>query len=310
MTASRVPQFVLAASAVLVVVACDSPPDPPQANTSKPAMALPPKPPSATRPAKPLAEKKDIPAPPDVAEAPADAQKTASGLKSNVLTKGTGEDKPRITDKVKVKYTGWTTDGKMFDTSEGRPAPAEFGVGGVIKGWQEGLQLMVVGEKRRMWIPADLAYGDRPQMPGMPSGALTFDVELLAIDKGPEPPETPKDLAAPPADAKKTKSGLAYKLLSKGEGTKSPTEKSRVRVHYSGWTKDGNMFDSSVIKGQPLTFPLDGVIKGWTEGLQLMKEGDKMRLWIPADLAYGAKATRPGAPSGDLVFDVELIQVL
>ena len=69
------------------------------------------------------------------------------------------------------------------------------------------------------------------------------------------------------------------------------------------------MFDSSVTRGRPATFPLDKVVKGWTEGLQLMKVGDKMRFWIPADLAYGDKPKRPGAPSGDLIFDVELIAI-
>jgi peptidylprolyl isomerase len=69
------------------------------------------------------------------------------------------------------------------------------------------------------------------------------------------------------------------------------------------------MFDSSVVRGEPTTFPLNGVIKGWTEGVQLMVEGEKMRFWIPADLAYGDTARRPGAPTGQLTFDVELISI-
>ena len=126
---------------------------------------------------------------------------------------------------------------------------------------------------------------------------------------GPKPLPAPPDVAAPPKDAKKTASGLAYKLLSPGKGTRAPAASDRVRVHYTGWTRDGKMFDSSQTKGQPASFALSGVIKGWTEGLQLMKEGDKMRFWIPADLAYGKVASSPGAPSGDLVFDVELIAI-
>ena len=253
--------------------------------------------------------KKDpIPAPDDVAAPPADADKTASGLASKVLKEGTGDELPTTTDKVKVNYTGWTKDGKMFDSSVQRGKPAEFQVSGVIKGWTEGLQLMKVGEKRRFWIPADLAYGDSPRM-GAPSGQLTFDVELLEIKKGPKPPETPEDLAAPPADAKKTKSGLAYKVLEKGKGTTHPGPKDRVTVHYSGWSKDGKMFDSSITRGRPATFPLSNVIKGWTEGVQLMVEGEKTRFWIPADLAYGKTPKRPGAPAGDLVFDIELITI-
>lgn len=248
------------------------------------------------------------PAPADVAAAPADAVKTASGLASKVLAAGTGKDHPGPNDKVKVHYTGWTKDGKAFDTSAGKD-PVQFGVGQVIKGWTEGLQLMVVGEKRRLWIPAALAYGERVRRGGPPSGDLVFDVELLEITAGPKPPEVPADVKAPPADAKKTASGLAYKVITPGKGTKHPKATDRVSVHYSGWTTDGKMFDSSVSRGEPTTFGLNQVIKGWTEGVQLMVEGEKTRFWIPGDLAYGNTPKRPGAPAGMLVFDIELLAV-
>ncbi len=118
----------------------------------------------------------------------------------------------------------------------------------------------------------------------------------------------PTDVAAPPADAQTTDSGLAYRVLSAGTGSRHPTATDKVEVHYTGWTTDGEMFDSSVARGMTATFPLNGVIKGWTEGLQRMVEGEKTRFWIPADLAYGDNP-RPGAPSGTLVFDVELIAI-
>lgn len=116
----------------------------------------------------------------------------------------------------------------------------------------------------------------------------------------------PADVAAPPADATTTASGLAYKTLNKGSGTTHPSATSRVRVHYTGWTTDGKMFDSSVARGEPAEFPLNGVIAGWTEGLQLMVVGDKTRLWIPEKLAYKGAS---GAPRGMLVFDVELLEI-
>jgi peptidylprolyl isomerase len=209
---------------------------------------------------------------------------------------------------VKVHYTGWTKDGKSFDSSVARGEPAEFGVSQVIKGWTEGLQLMVAGEKRRFWIPGSLAYGDKPRA-GAPAGDLVFDVELLEIKQMPKPPDVPADVKAAPADAKKTASGLAYKVLKPGQGKKHPKATDRVSVHYSGWTPDGKMFDSSVVRGEPSTFALDQVIKGWTEGVQLMVEGEKTRFWIPGALAYGDTPKRPGAPSGPLVFDVELLNV-
>jgi FKBP-type peptidyl-prolyl cis-trans isomerase len=276
-------------------------PEPPPAAsevTKAGAPEVPPAPPVPQGPA-------PLPAPEDVAAPPKDAVKSKTGLASKVLTPGKGKVHPGPNDQVRVGYAGWTKDGKMFDAS---PAdkPISFGLGNVIAGWTEGLQLMVEGEKRRLWIPAKLAYGDPPKMPGAPAGDLVFDVELLEIVKA---PEAPKDVAKPPADAKKTASGLAYKVLTKGKGKTHPSATSRVTVHYSGWTTDGKLFDSSVQRGQPSSFGLNGVIKGWTEGVQLMVEGEKTRFWIPGELAYGDKPARPGAPAGTLVFDIELLQI-
>ncbi len=242
-----------------------------------------------------------LPAPSDVAAAPADAQVTASGLASKVLTPGTGTDHPVPTDLVKVNYTGWTTDGKMFDSSVARGRPAVLPLGKVIAGWAEGLQLMVVGEKRRFWIPAKLAYEGKPEKP---QGVLVFDVELLDILRV---PETPADVAAPPADAQKSKSGLAWKVLKPGTGTRTPKATSTVRVHYTGWTTDGKRFDSSLAKGTPSTFELTKVIPGWTEGLQLMTEGESRRFWVPSRQAYDGAT---GKPRGMLVFDITLLEIV
>ncbi len=378
---------------------------------------------ASTAPADPLA------APADVAAPPADAERTASGLASRVLQPGTGTAHPDENDEVSVHYTGWTTDGERFDSSVERGQPASFPLNGVIAGWTEGLQLMVVGEKRRFWIPVDLAYRGQP---GRPAGMLVFDVELLAITEVADPPPAPADVAAAPATATTTASGLAYtvlqpgagamptendvvlvqytvwnpegrmlhtttsqaepervplsempgpgwsealrgmmagekrrlwltnalafggrpgapegpitvdielvsfeappaaptvpadvaaipsdatvtatglasRVLTPGTGTTHPTAASTVEVHYSGWTTDGQMFDSSVTRGEPIQFPLSGVIAGWTEGVQLMVEGETRRLWIPENLAYQGQ---PGAPAGMLVFDVQLLRIV
>ena len=238
-----------------------------------------------------------IPAPSDVAAPPADAAKTASGLATKVITPGTGKDHPGKDEAVTVNYTGWTTDGKMFDSSVARGRPATFAVNHVIPGFGEGLRLMVVGETRRLWIPESLAYKGQP---AKPAGMLVFDVTLLAL-----PTRAPADVKAPPPDATKTRSGLAYKVLTPGTGTRHPKSVDQVTVHYTGWTTDGKMFDSSVARGKPTTLPLDHVIPGWTEGLQLMVEGEQVRFWIPQNLAYKGNQ----APYGTLVFDIELINI-
>jgi FKBP-type peptidyl-prolyl cis-trans isomerase len=355
--------------------------------------------------------------PADVAAAPADAEKTESGLASKVLQAGTGEKKPTATDTVTVHYSGWTTDGKMFDSSVSRGEPASFPLNGVIKGWTEGVQLMVVGEKRRFWIPEDLAYGPVVEGSDRPGGMLCFDVELLEIKEVPKVPEdtektaggvaykitkegtgekpgsnqvvtfhftaktmedeilqdsrqeptppsapldklppalgeifadmkagelrkcwlpepqapgrhvvadielisfkdappapaVPEDVAAAPADAEKTESGIAHKVLTAGKGEEKPKATDTVKVHYSGWTTDGEMFDSSVTRGEAAEFPLSGVIKGWTEGVQLMVPGEKRRFWIPEGLAYGPAVPGSGRPGGMLVFDIELLEIV
>jgi FKBP-type peptidyl-prolyl cis-trans isomerase len=121
---------------------------------------------------------KDIPAPSDVAAPPSGSLKTTSGLSTLVLQPGTGTRRPRATDRVRVHYTGWTTDGKMFDSSVVSNQPSEFALNEVIPGWTEALQMMVEGEKRRLWIPARLAYEG---MPSRPQGMLVFEVELIRI---------------------------------------------------------------------------------------------------------------------------------
>ncbi len=316
---SRTVVSYLSFSALLLgLSACNTKPDEPatKTETEKPASAVPAATSAvpaavtaaATPTPAPAADPKALPAPSDVATPPADAKKTASGLATKVLTPGKAKDHPQDADSVKVHYTGWTSDGKMFDSSVVRGEPTSFGVTQVIAGWTEALKLMVVGEKRRMWIPAKIAYGETAR-PGYPAGQLTFDVELLEIKAPPKPPETPTDVAAAPAGAKKTASGLAYRVVKKGTGKEHPTATSRVRVHYSGWTKDGKLFDSSVTRGEPTSFGLNQVIPGWTEGVQLMVVGEKTRFWIPGKLAYGDEPKRPGSPSGQLTFDVELIDI-
>jgi len=133
---------------------------------------------SACNGAPPSAEVPQIPPPPDVASAPADAVRTSSNLASKVIQPGTGTRHPRPNSRVTVHYTGWTTDGKTFDSSVSRGEPATFGLDEVVPGWTEGVQMMVEGEKRRFWIPGRLAYDG---VPGRPQGMLVFDIELIRI---------------------------------------------------------------------------------------------------------------------------------
>jgi peptidylprolyl isomerase len=247
-----------------------------------------------------------LPAPPDVAQPPADAQKTASGLASKVLAPGTGTDHPGPNDTVKVSYSGWTTDGKMFDSTvkplqpARRPEPMTTSLARVIPGWTEGVQLMVVGEKRRFWIPEELAYKGQPNRP---AGMLVFDIELLDVTPG---PRAPADVAAAPADAEKTKDGLASKVTEKGTGKAHPGPNDGVRVNYSIWQPDGKLLDAS--REKPVVKPVTGFSDGWAEALQLMVTGEKRTFWVPA--ALGPAARPGGLPPGDMTLLVELVDIL
>ena len=238
-----------------------------------------------------------IPVPADIAAPPSDATKTKSGLATKVLKPGTGDIHPGKDEVVTVDYSAWTADGKMFDSSVVRGKPETLGIKHMLPGLGEGVQSMVVGESRRLWIPESLAYKGQK---GKPQGTLVFDVTLVDL-----PTRAPADVKTPAADAKRTPSGLYYQVLKPGTGARHPSKADTVTVQYTGWTTDGKMFDSSLTRGTPSTFPLNRVIPGWTEGMQLMVEGEKTRFWIPERLAY--QGTQ--APYGTLVFDVELLKI-
>ena len=135
--------------------------------------------------------------------------------------------------------------------------------------------------------------------------SLLFGIWLFACG----PKVLPELQFSPPSEAQETSSGLRYQVLKKGKGKEYPTENSIVTVHYTGWLSDGSVFDSSIERGQSATFPLNRVIPGWTEGVQLMREGEKAIFWIPVDLAYGKNASS-SAPQGDLIFEIELISII
>jgi len=249
---------------------------------------------AATAPQTPAAK---IPVPSDVAAPPTDATTTKSGLATTVLKPGTGTIHPGKDEIVTLDYSGWTADGKMFDSSVARGRPVTIQVKNLLPGFSEGVQMMVVGETRRLWIPQSLAYKGAQ---GKPQGTLVFDVTLVDL-----PTRAPADVKAPPADAVRTKSGLAVQVLRPGTGNRHPTRADTVTVQYTGWSADGKMFDSTLTRGAPSSFALDRVIPGWTEGIALMVEGEKVRFWIPERLAY--QGNQP--PYGNLVFDVELLKI-
>jgi len=264
--------------------------------------------PAAAAPAVPQLQAPS-PLPGDPLPEGAEWQVTPSGLRWVQLAKGDEtQPRPRKTDTVAVQYAGYLEDGTKFDQRTRAQGPIEFGVHQVIAGWTEGLQLMHPGSRLKLHIPWQLAYGERGSAPKIPGRSnLVFDVELVSVTPDPTP------VFALPADAdlKSTASGLKYQVVKEGAPDgKKPVASDRVKVHYAGWLLDGTPFDSSYGRKQPATFPLNGVIKGWTEGVQLMREGAIYKFVIPAPLAYGERGAGGVIPANaTLVFQIELLSV-
>jgi len=238
---------------------------------------------------------------------------TASGLQVEMLREGNGE-KPSKGDLVSVHYLGTLkANGEKFDSSYDRGMPIEFpiGMGRVIPGWEEGIAMLSKGAKAKLTIPANLAYGSM-ERPGIPANSdLVFEVELVDIKEGPKP------IAHDPwptegVEMKETASGLKYHIVEEGTGPQAEAGK-MVKVHYYGYLKaNGQKFDSSFDRGEPIEFPLGqhAVIPGWEEGISLLKEGAKATIIIPSKLAYGEQGYPPVIPpNSDLVFDVQLVSV-
>ncbi len=244
-----------------------------------------------------------LPTPQFVKPNPDKQKTTESGLKYEVVKEGSG-DNATPSQHLRLEFAFWNTKGKLLQTSAHMDLPVEGKPEGFsIKVLQEALALMKPGARYRFEVPAALAFGAREMGPDLPPNSVTiWDVELLEFVNAPEF-AMPKD-----DELKKTDSGLQYQVIREGKG-ESPTLSDRVVVHYSGWLTDGTPFDASFKRGQPATFGVGQVIKGWQEGLQLMKPGAIYKFVIPSELAYGERGSPPTiGPNQTLVFWVNLLK--
>jgi FKBP-type peptidyl-prolyl cis-trans isomerase len=243
------------------------------------------------------------PAPADVGSPSAGAIRNPSGLVTKVLVRGRGREHPGPNDCARVHYTAWKRDGSLLSSTRQRGEPENQCLRSAFPGVAQALRVMVVGEQRRLWVPAKLTYPPDDDDSSRPQLDVTFDLELVEIAKA---PPTPRHLKKAPRSAHKLPSGLAIEVLQKGTADQHPAGNSQVRLHYSGWTADGRLFQSTVMANHPAVFPMSAVIAGWREALSTMVTGDKVRLWVPQALAYGEKPRR-GQPRGDLVYELELL---
>lgn len=225
---------------------------------------------------------------------------TDSGLVYSVLSAGERQGpEPKITDRVVVHYTGWLTNGTIFDSSRQRGQTAEFGVGQVIAGWTEGLQLMRPGDRYKFTIPSELAYGENGSPPTIPANAtLIFDVELFELIEGPPVPV----FRTPAAEnAQEHEAGFTYELLSAGEG-EAPAENESFAMEYSFWNAEGELIDSSAISGQKLAGNVRQMSLGILQHAPLMlAPGARVICEVPASLAFGDREI-PKVPAGSITY--------
>jgi len=249
--------------------------------------------------------------PQDVAAPPGDVEKAPSGVAMKVLRPGVGSEHAVDNDCVSVVFRAWRRDGSLFSTSGPHGEATTQCLRTAMPGVAEALKLMVVGERRRVWIPAALAHapvahhGEKHLAQAAPENVdLTFDLELIRILKS---PPTPSDLTSPAQGAVRMPSGVIMRVLTPGVGTSHPSVNNWVTVDYTGWTSDGKLFETTIMSGHPAVVLLGRALAGWQDSLPHMVVGEKVRLWIPAALAFGEKPDSRFLPAGNLVYDLELL---
>lgn len=231
---------------------------------------------------------------------------TNSGLKYTIYQEGSGTE-AELGDIVSVHYIGKLENDTVFDSSResGEPLRFKLGAGKVIEGWEEGIAHLKEGDRAKLIIPPSLAYGDKAVGKIPANSTLIFDVELISVAK----PSKPFNVAG--KDTLSFPSGLQMIKVLEVPTAKKAQNGQNVTVHYTGYLPDGRIFDSSVDRGEPISFPLGQgrVIKGWDEGIAELRVGEKARLIIPAHLGYGATGYPPVIPANStLIFDVQLIE--
>lgn len=237
-----------------------------------------------------ITEKRPIPADTEVVT-------TETGLKYCVLKAGEEGPRPGPNDMIKVHFTGWLEDGTMFDSTYDRNQPMDYKVSRVFPGWSEGFQLMTPGMKIKLTVPPSLAFGDRGMPPKIPPNAtLTFEVELLSVEKGAALPDF---VAGNPEAQKTTETGLVYEVIKGSEGA-TPLADELIEVKYAFWNKDGKLVDCSEMAERDLKYPVGkSSLAFMNEGALLLTEGATYRFEVPAALGFGDRGMPPHVAPGD-----------
>ena len=229
-----------------------------------------------------------------------------SGLVYSVLTPGGPGTSPKHGDSVTVHYTGWLTNGTVFDSSHDRGTPATFPVGGLIAAWNEALTLMTPGARWKLTVPPELGYGAAGSPPKIGANAtLIFEVELISVVRMPE------FRSGDPAKQTKTASGLVYEVLKAGEGPLAALT-DVVEMDVALWNPKGKLLHSAGYGTDPVRTVVDKLsLACLKEAVQLLRQGGRIWLTAPSTLAFGAQSPSPDLPAGSLtIWEVGLIAIV
>jgi len=225
-----------------------------------------------------------------------------------VLAAGSGKEHPKPNDCVRLRFVARTPDGTLFASSVSEGPPDIECIRRLTPGLAEAVKAMVLAETRRVWVPARLNSTPNDDEPPPASRAVDLTYELTLVELIKAPP-TPSPLKQAPPGTRKLASGLALKIIQKGTGKLHPAASNRVTLHLSAWTTNGVLFESTRMSGHPAVYVVSELLPGVRAGVEELVAGDRARLWVPAELAYGNHPRRRGQPAGALVYDVEVLSI-
>ena len=244
---------------------------------------------------------------------PKDGINHGSGLYSKIISPATNDRPLSGSDIVHLDYKVWNKSGKNIDASNRKYHRIKFRVDGggrlaknLIPGWSKIIPYLKEGETRLVWMPPNLAYGDK----GAPEvlGRLLFEMRIAKVERAIAKPEFDEYPEQPTTESKKSASGLTSLKINDVEGSASPKDTDRVVVHMDIWNSEGELFSSTRAMNRVKQLSIPNVVSGVKEALSMMKVGERFRFWIPKELGY-KNISPKGFPKGDWICDIELIEI-
>lgn len=245
---------------------------------------------------------------------PSNATHHGDGLYSAILEPAKNNLALNQQDVVTVSYDGWSLNSKKhFDSSIKHPKPFKYRVnfGGfnqVIEGWKRIIPIMKEGEKRRVWIPNHLAYGEKARLPHL-AETLIFDIQIDAVERALKEPQIDRHPLTPSSHALTVHPGIQSIIIEESDSDQSPSPTDLVKVSLSIWDENNKLYQSTQQTQKPLQLSLKNSVKGISLALQSLKVGEKKRFWIAPNLLYKNNEGPALFPKGTIIADIQLLEI-